>query len=191
MCKVIEVQADCGIFSSSSPFAFTGQAVTSKTCDAKQQMKMKITITKNNFFLQYVICVSLAKTFSKLKLYSPIYTSIYAYICLYWSVISFYTVITVAAFYSNKTFICRRQRLSSNGRRRHVSTGARLSIKAESQLDLNLFFSFFSKKQKKRKNKTKIFVNTQTAGHLLMWLLGYFLFLQQPPFVFQSSGAKG
>lgn len=106
--------------------------------------------------------------------------------CLYWSVLSFYTVITVAAFYSNKTFICRRQWLSSNGKWRHLSTGARLSIKADSQLDLNLFLSFFSKK-----NKTKIFVNTQTAGHLLMWLLEYFLFLQQQPFVFHSSGAKG
>lgn len=48
MCKVIEVQADCGFFFSPS-FLFTRQAVTSKTCDAKQQMKMKMI-----FFLLYV-----------------------------------------------------------------------------------------------------------------------------------------
>lgn len=95
------------------------------------------------------LCISRKNIFKIKVLFPNIHTSINAYLCLYWSVLSFYTVITVAAFYSNKTFICRRQRLSSNGRWRHVSTGARLSIKADSQLDLNLFLSFFSKKTKK------------------------------------------
>lgn len=104
------------------------------------------------------LCISRKNIFKIKVLFPNIHTSINAYLCLYWSVLSFYTVITVAAFYSNKTFIWRRQRLSSNGRWRHVSTGARLSIKADSQLDLNLFLSLllpFSKKTKKNKTKPK------------------------------------